>query len=57
MNWNGRELGKLKRRHPGNRVALRDLINVDMAGKVAATLVTNDILTSARVSKKLLKAA
>ena len=57
MNWNGRELGKLERRHPGIRVALRDLINVDRAGKVAESLVTNDILTSARVSKKQLKAA
>jgi hypothetical protein len=35
LKWNGQELHKLERRYPGIRVALRDLINIDMAGKVS----------------------
>lgn len=43
LKWDGKALAKLEQRYPGIRVALRDLINIDMAGKVALSLGSNEM--------------
>jgi len=43
IEWPGKDLAKLELRHPGIRVALRDLLNIDMAGKVARSLGTEAV--------------
>lgn len=43
LKWDGKALAALEQRYPGIRVALRDLMNVDMAGKVALSMGSNEI--------------